>query len=262
MKVSYPPLRTPKPAKKAKFLISPLLRLKLPQIQVALDMDADVKTICDIAVKSYAGGARIIEAGTPAIKRHGTDTLIPALKRRITDYCKRKRVPDESVIMADLKTMDVGNLEARIAYRAGAEIVNVLGIGTIHKIKEALSEAIRKDKAICIDLIQCEDPIAKIDEYTKAFKGFEDWVMIGLHRAISEQIKGRGIYDEKELIKTAKERAGKFLLSVAGGIKEGTAKDVVSTGADICVVGRAIYSSSDPESTTRRIMEEIRSGYA
>jgi 3-keto-L-gulonate-6-phosphate decarboxylase len=232
-----------------------------PQIQVALDVDADIQTICDIAVKAYAGGARVIEAGTPAIKRHGVDNLVPAIKRSIADYCREKGVPDESIIVADLKIMDVGHLEARIAYRASADIVGVLGIGSIYKIREALSEAIRNDKAIAIDLIQCDDPIAKIEELTKEFEGFEDWIMFCIHRGISEQLKGRGIYEDRALIREARKKAGKFLLSVAGGIRAGVAKLVASAGADICVVGSAIYSSVDPKDTTERLLKEVRESY-
>jgi 3-keto-L-gulonate-6-phosphate decarboxylase len=253
--------RKPEPASDVELLTSPLLKIKLPQVQVALDMDADVKTICDVAVKAYAGGAQVIEAGTPAIKRHGTDSLVPAIKKAISNYCKVKGVHDESVILADLKTMDVGNLEARIAFRSGADVVNVLGIGSIHKVREALSEAIRNDRAICIDLMQCDDPILKMEELAKKFKGFEDWVMFCVHRGISEQLKGRGIYEARTLIEEARKASGRFLLSIAGGIKEGTAGGVASAGADICVVGKAIYSSTDPEGTTRRILKEVRQGY-
>jgi len=61
-------LRKPEPATAVELMILPLLRIKPPQVQVALDMDASISTICDIAVRSYAGGARVIEAGTPASK--------------------------------------------------------------------------------------------------------------------------------------------------------------------------------------------------
>jgi len=251
-------LRKPEPASEMELMALPLLRIKPPQVQVALDMDASISTICDIAVKSYAGGARVIEAGTPAIKRHGTDRLIKALRRRISSYCRRNAIPNEAVIMADMKTMDVGNLEARIAYRSGADIVNVLGIGSVHKIREALSEAIRGDRAICVDLMQCPDPLAKVEEFAGEFKEFREWIMLCMHKGISEQLKGRGIHEERSLLEEARRRSEGFMLAVAGGIYPGTAKEVAAAGADICVVGSAIYNSSDPEDVTRMILEEIR----
>ena len=245
-----PPTRKPKRAK-LKALVSPLERVKLPQLQVALDMDADVETIALIAKQAYAGGARVIEAGTPAIKRHGVEKLLPAL---------RKAAPD-ALLVADLKTMDVGNLEARIAFRAGADVAAVLAIGGRAKITEALSEAVRWDRAILIDLIDCPDPIATLEELVQELKGNEDRVIFCLHRGISEQLKGRGIYEQKQLIREAKRRLGRFPLFVAGGIKEGVAKDVAGAGAEVCIVGSAIYNSADPKAAAERILAEIRRSY-
>ncbi|MFW5932731.1 MAG: orotidine 5'-phosphate decarboxylase / HUMPS family protein [Candidatus Hadarchaeota archaeon] len=231
--------------------LHPLERIELPQVQVALDIDADIESICNIAERAYKGGARIIEAGTPAIKRHGVDSLIPPLKERVED----------AVIVADLKTMDVGDLEARIAFRAGADIAAVLAIGGKAKIFEALSEAIRHDKMILIDFIDCENPLERIAELKKEMKGKEDRVIFCLHRGISEQLKSRGIYEKKELLSKAREYAGDFKLAVAGGIKEGVAKNVAEAGTDICVVGSSIYNSSDPKKTTQNLMKEMRNHY-
>jgi len=245
------PLRKPKRAVKVEAVASSLERLKLPQLQVALDMDADVKAIAAMTKQVYEGGARIIEAGTPAIKRHGVDVLIPAL---------RKAAPG-ALLVADLKTMDVGNLEARIAFRAGADISAVLAIGGRTKVIEAVSEAARWNKAILIDFIDCPDPIEMLESLTSDLKGHEGRVIFCLHRGISEQLKGRGIYEETKLISEAKARAGRFPLAVAGGIKEGVAKDVARAGADICIAGSAVYNSANPKETTRRILAEIRRSY-
>lgn len=249
--VAPPQLRKPKLAKKVEMLASPLERTKFPQLQVALDMDADVKTIAAIAKQAYAGGARIIEAGTPAVKRHGVETLLPAL---------RKVAPD-ALLVADLKTMDVGNLEARIAFRAGADVSAVLAIGGRTKVIEAVSEAARWDKAVLIDFIDCPDPLEMLESMPRDLKGHESRVVFCLHRGISEQLKGRGIYEQTQLISEAKARAGRFPLAVAGGIKEGVAKDVVRTGADICIAGSAIYNSANPKETARRILQEIKRAY-
>jgi 3-keto-L-gulonate-6-phosphate decarboxylase len=214
-------------------------------------MDADVETIAKMAEQVYAGGARIIEAGTPSVKRHGVDRLLPAL---------RKAAPD-ALLVADLKIMDVGNLEARIAFRAGADISAVLAIGGRTKVIEAVSEAARWDRAVLIDLIDCPDPLEMLESLTKDFGGHESRVIFCLHRGISEQPKGRDIYEQTQLISEAKKRVGRFPLAVAGGIKEGVAKDVARAGADICIAGRAIYNSANPKETAKRILAEIRRSY-
>ncbi|HID60511.1 MAG TPA: hypothetical protein EYP46_01460, partial [Hadesarchaea archaeon] len=200
-----PPLRKPGRARQVKIVMSPLERVKFPQLQVALDMDADVNAITKIAGEVYAGGAKIIEAGTPSVKRHGVDRLLPAMRK----------VAPNVLIVADLKTMDVGNLEAKIAFRAGADISAVLAIGGRTKIIEAVSEAARWDKAVLIDFIDCPDPLEAMDALTKDLRGHESRVIFCLHRGISEQLKGRGIYDQTRLISEAKKRAGQFPLAVA-----------------------------------------------
>jgi aldehyde:ferredoxin oxidoreductase len=242
------PLKKPKKAGAVKIISGPLERLKFPELQVALDMDADIPTIAAVAKQVYVGGAMIIEAGTPSVKRHGVGTLIPAL---------RKAAPN-AILMADLKTMDVGNLEAKIAFRAGADVTAVLGIGGRTKIIEAVSEAARWDKTVLIDFIDCPDPLEMIEKMAHDLKGHEGRVIFCLHRGISEQLKGRGIYEQTQLISEAKKRAGVFPLAVAGGIKEGVAKDVVRAGADICIAGSAIYNSANPKEAAARILKEIK----
>lgn len=256
----YPPLKEVKELSELEIASLPLKSIELPQIQVALDLDADIKTICDIAVKAFRGGARIIEAGTPAIKRHGADNLIPALRNSLDILIREGGFRDNYVIVADMKIMDAGNLEARIAFRAGADIVCVLGIGSINKIQEALGEAIRNDKAMIIDLIQCDDPLAKIDEIEREIGEYQDWFSFCIHRGISEQLKGRGVHEDITLIKEAKKRVSSPLF-VAGGLKEGVIKDVVASGGDICVIGGAIYTSVNPEERVRRMLEEARKHY-
>lgn len=244
-------LREPEEIEGVKVSETPFECIEFPQVQVALDMDADIETICDIAERAYRGGSRIIEAGTPAIKRHGTDSLIPALRE----------VAPDALIVADLKTMDVGGLEARIAFRPGADVSAVLAAGGKNKIIESVSEAVRHGRAILIDFIGCPDPIKELDELVEELEGNEDRVIFCFHRGISEQLKGRGIYEKEELLAEARKRAGDFKLAVAGGIKKGVAKNVANAGAEICVVGSAVYNSSDPEETTKELLKEVRENY-
>lgn len=232
-------------------ILTSLFMFKFPQIQVALDLDAPIETICEIARKSYLGGARIIEAGTPTIKRHGCDRLLPAL---------RKVVPN-ALLVADLKIMDVGNLEAKIAYRAGADAVAVLGIGSKNKIQEALSEAVKQDKFLLIDLIQCEDQVATLKDLCKQFRDYNDRVIFCLHKGISEQLKGRGIHEETELVEELRKIGKDFILAVAGGIKEGTVKPLVERGVQILIAGSGIYNSSNPKLTTKAMLEEAKKYY-
>ncbi|MDR0766974.1 MAG: orotidine 5'-phosphate decarboxylase, partial [Methanosarcinales archaeon] len=81
------------------------------KIQVALDVVEPDRAI-KIAEEATLGGADWIEAGTPLIKSAGMDII-----RRL-----REAFPD-NVIIADMKTMDVGAFEVEMAAKSGANIV-------------------------------------------------------------------------------------------------------------------------------------------
>lgn len=131
-----------------------LSELNFPQIQVALDPPLPIDSLCELAKKASNGGCHLIEAGTPSLKLHGLRNLLPALK---------KAVP-KGIIVADMKTMDVGDLEAKLAYDSGADIASVLAIGGDKKIEEAVKVAKEREKDIYIDLIDVEEPLSRIRE--------------------------------------------------------------------------------------------------
>ncbi|KKL51740.1 hypothetical protein LCGC14_2292490, partial [marine sediment metagenome] len=85
------------------------------KLQVALDF-VELSRALDVAAKAVAGGADYIEAGTPLIKSEGLDAV-----RRL-----REMFPDHTII-ADMKTMDAGRIEAEVAAKAGANVMTVCG---------------------------------------------------------------------------------------------------------------------------------------
>ncbi len=247
----YRPLRPLEREKDFDLFLPALSRIEYPQIQVALDVPrASIEYIAKVAAAAYRGGARIIEAGTPALKMHGVENLLQVLK---------KAAP-EALILADLKTYDMGKLEAEIAIDAGADIVSVLGKSGKEVIKEALSEARRRDKAVSIDLMGCSPE--EVDRLTREFARELDHVIFNLHLGVTQQMKERGIYSKVELIRDFVSKTGKCRRAVAGGVKSGTLKDLVSQGMEIIVVGSAIYNASDPEAMTRAMLEEARQHYS
>jgi 3-hexulose-6-phosphate synthase len=72
----------------------------------------------------------IIELGTPLIKSAGL-SAITAIKDAHPD----------KIVFADLKTMDAGELEADIAFQAGADLVTVLGVAGDSTIVGAVKAA-------------------------------------------------------------------------------------------------------------------------
>ena len=100
-----------------------------PKVQVSLDLptiDVALAT-AEIAVRA---GVDWLEAGTPLILGEGLHAV-----RALHD-----RFPDHPII-ADLKTMDAGYLEAEMMFRAGATFVVVMAVAHEHTVREAVRAA-------------------------------------------------------------------------------------------------------------------------
>jgi 3-hexulose-6-phosphate synthase len=87
-----------------------------PIVQISLDLMtiADAMPVADVAVRA---GVDWLEAGTPLILGEGLHA-VKALRARFPEH----------PIVADLKTMDAGYLEAEMMFRAGATHVVVMGV--------------------------------------------------------------------------------------------------------------------------------------
>lgn len=90
--------------------------LMKPIVQVSLDLMtiADAMPVAETAVRA---GVDWLEAGTPLILGEGLH-CVRALRAAFPDH----------PIVADLKTMDAGYLEAEMMFRAGATHVVVMGV--------------------------------------------------------------------------------------------------------------------------------------
>ncbi len=100
-----------------------------PKVQISLDLESldDALKTAEIAVRA---GVDWLEAGTPLILAEGLHAV----------RALRKRFPKHPIV-ADLKTMDAGYLEAEMMFRAGATFVVVMGLAHEQTIKEAVRAA-------------------------------------------------------------------------------------------------------------------------
>jgi len=87
-----------------------------PIVQVSLDFKslADALPVAEVAVRA---GVDYLEAGTPLILGEGL-RAVAALHERYSQH----------PVVADLKTMDAGYLEAEMMFQAGAAFVVVMGV--------------------------------------------------------------------------------------------------------------------------------------
>ena len=94
-----------------------------------------------VAAAAVAGGANVIEMGTPLLKNQGVVNVVPAFRAKFPD----------ALLLADMKTMDGGSGEARAVYAGGGNIVDFLalaGVDTAKAVCAVRDEFRLKDPAL------------------------------------------------------------------------------------------------------------------
>jgi len=206
----------------------------MPMLQVALDI-LTIKEALDIAKKCL--DADIFEAGTPLIKSEGL--------KSVTEL--KKNFPDK-IIVADMKTMDVGYLETEMAGNAGADVISILALADDNTIKDAVKAARKLKKDISCDLINVKNPVERAKELQKFGVN-----CVSLHLGIDQQKKTKFPYPTLNKLS----KAVKIPVAAAGGLTERNVKDVINAGAKIIIVGSFITKSEDPTEATRKIIEKM-----
>lgn len=205
-----------------------------PLIQIALDsLDFDQTLSLARQVAPYVD---IFEIGTPCIKHNGIE-LVKALKASFPN----------KLLLVDLKTMDAGEYEATPFYAAGADICTVLGVSGMATIAGVIKAAKAHHAEAQIDLINVPDKLACAREAAKLGAH-----IIGVHTGLDAQAAGQTPFADLQAIA---ELGLKVRVSVAGGINQATVKQVVKAGADIIVVGAAIYGAPSPAEAARLIQQ-------
>jgi bifunctional enzyme Fae/Hps len=207
-----------------------------PYLQIALDAPSleGAKKV----LEGLPGSDRIIiEVGTPLIKRYGTRVI-----------GELRQVARDKFMIADLKTLDVGKVEADIAYEDTADAVVASGLAPPETLDATVHEAKRLGIYAIIDMLNVEDVLDKL----KALKEFPDIVI--LHRGIDQE-SGRTCGLERIKIIRQAFPGKKFLIAVAGGIVPETAKEALEQGADILIVGRYVTQSKDIERAVRDFLQ-------
>ncbi|MEM0138507.1 MAG: 3-hexulose-6-phosphate synthase [Thermoplasmatales archaeon] len=212
-----------------------------PVLQVALDFE-NLHRAVQVAKEAVEGGADWIEVGTPLIKSEGTQAI-----REI------KRLFPDKVVVADMKTADVGGFETELAAKSGAQIVTILGISDNPTITEAVKAGKKYGAEIMIDLLQVENVEARVKELEKlGVKYFCE------HVGIDMQMIGKNPLSLLEKVVSST----RLPVAVAGGLNKETIPEVLKRGASIIIVGGAIIKAPNVTEETRAIKRVIRTGVA
>ena len=206
------------------------------QLQFAMDT-LTTEAALELAAAA-APSVDIIELGTPLIKAEGF--------RAITAI---KEAHPDKIVFADLKTMDAGELEAGEAFKAGADLVTVLGVAGDSTIAGAVKAAKAHGKGIVVDLIGVSDKAARAKEVVALGAEF-----VEMHAGLDEQAEEGFTFET--LLRDGEASGVPF--SVAGGVKAATVGSVQDAGADVAVAGAAIYSADDVAGAAAEIRAAIK----
>ncbi len=189
-----------------------------PKVQLSLDLQtlADALPTAEIAVRA---GVDWLEVGTPLILGEGLHA-VEALKARYPDH----------PIVADLKTMDAGYLEAEMMYKAGASFVVVMGQAHEHSIREAVRAAREYERFVMGDIMLCPDKVAMARKMEEM--GVD---VVIVHTGLDERHweKGKSPLDDLRRVRPAV----KVPLQAVGGLSIDQAAQCPGLGASLVVIG-------------------------
>ena len=177
----------------------------------------------------------LVEIGTPFLIREGV--------KAITNI---KRTYPALEVLADVKIMDAGDYEAKLAYDAGADIVTVLGAASDETIQKATHTAHAYQKQVMVDMIAVRDFEQRVQQVDSLGVDY-----ICVHTASDVQSQGKNPLAE---LKQAHHFVQNAKLAVAGGITGKTVQATVPYQPEIIIVGSAITTKQDK----RRAAQEIR----
>ena len=207
----------------------------MAKLQVAIDLLTTDEALA-LATK-VAPYVDIIELGTPLIKNMGT-AVITAMKNAHPD----------KLVFADFKTADTGELEADMAFKAGADLVTVLSTVGDATIIGAVKAAKAHGKGVVVDTIGNPDRVKRAQEVIELGVEF-----VELHAGLDEQWTPG--YSIQVLIDEAA-RVG-VPVSIAGGVNIDNIAAVVKAGVKVAVAGGAIYGAEDPAAAAKALHEAI-----
>ncbi|MCS7104487.1 MAG: orotidine 5'-phosphate decarboxylase [Thermofilaceae archaeon] len=213
------------------------------RLQVALDVVSLEKAINVASRVAELCEHRhlIFEAGTPLIKSEG----ILAVRRLSYLF---ENIP----VVADMKTADVGELEAELAIKNGAQYTTVLALASDETISAVVRTAHALGGKTIADLMNVENLISRairLDELGVDVLCYHVPIDVQAAGKLDRRVVTRMIAEIKNSVKAK--------VAVAGGVNVETARLYADAGADILVVGRYIYAAADPGKAAKDILLNV-----
>jgi len=206
------------------------------KLQLALDTLTLEK--CFDLVEEVKDYIDIIEIGTPVLLEYGLNA--------VTEM--KQRYPHLSVL-ADAKIMDAGEYEASQCYKAGADIVTVLGVSHTTTISGVVKAAKTFGRKVMVDMIDVPDLKQRALEIDSLGVDY-----ICVHTAFDLQSSGANPLAELEIVLSVISHAQ---AGVAGGVKLATIDEIAALNPMVVVVGGGITNQVDPVLAAKKMKERM-----
>ena len=218
-----------------------------PIIQVSLDVTS-IDEALDLAGAAVRAGVDWLEAGTPLILAEGLHS-VEALRANFPEH----------PIVADLKTMDGAGLEAEMMFKAGANMVVVMGQAHDASIIEQVKMAKQYGGQVMCDVMLCPDKPGRAKE---AQDLGVDYIIV--HTGFDERnmIPGLSPLDDLQSVLDAVD----IPVQAVGGLSIEQALQTLEMGAASAVFGAPLVISNDAftaagddfESVLREIVRRVK----
>lgn len=208
-----------------------MLPRKKKYLQVALN--STLADAADIIASLPVSDRIIIEAGTPLIKSYGMDGI-----RSIAQWWAMRMIPAgfDPYIVADLKCMDRGATEVRIAHTAGASAAVVLGQAPLETINAFIAACGDEHVDSMVDMMGVDQPIKILRKLRKPP------TVVVLHRGVDEEAYNKS--KPIPYIHINKVRATmNVMIALAGGDTIREVQRAIFNDADIVVVWKEFYQA-------------------
>lgn len=204
-------------------------------MKLQLALDASNSRASKRILEQVSDLVDIVEVGTPLLMKEGVKV--------VTEI---KNAYPQLEVLADLKIMDAGDIEANIGFEAGADIVTVLGVAHDVTIRRAVSQACILGKKVMVDLIAVDNVQERIGQIEAIAPDY-----CCVHTAFDLQDRGVDPLREIQLVQSALKRAQ---MAVAGGINPRILPNILAYRPAVVIVGGFITNHPDP----RQAAHEIR----
>ncbi len=217
-----------------------------PIVQVSIDVTT-LDEAMDLARAAAKAGVDWLEAGTPLILAEGL--------RGVKSF--RSEFPNKPIV-ADLKTMDGAGLEAEMMFKAGADMVVVMGQAHDASIIEQVKMAKRYGGKVMCDVMLCPD---KPKRARQAQDLGVDYIIV--HTGFDERNMVKGLSPLDDLPGVLK--AVTVPVQAVGGLSVEQAIQTLEMGAQIVVFGAPLVISgtefkaaNDYETVLRDLVKRVK----